>query len=77
LEKALKFAFVLSKCYSLYTENSGVTIIPRKFTNSKGENFFTEVQNAKRLNKLLREVKNNHYAAKQEEKQHSLNNKKK
>jgi hypothetical protein len=54
-----------------------VTIIPRKFTNSKGENFFTEVQNAKRLNKLLREVKNNHYATKQEEKQHSLNNKKK
>jgi hypothetical protein len=54
-----------------------VNIIPRKFTNSKGQNFFTEVQNTKRLNKLLREVKNNHYAAKQEERQQSQNNKKK
>jgi hypothetical protein len=64
-------------CYSIYTKNGGVNIIPRKFTNSKGQNFFTEVQNTKRLNKLLREVKNNHYAAKQEERQQSQNNKKK
>jgi hypothetical protein len=36
-----------------------VTIIPRKFSNSKGNNFFTEVQNAKRLNRLMRELKTN------------------
>jgi hypothetical protein len=57
--------------------NGGVNIIPRKFTNSKGHNFFTEIQNTKRLNKLLREVKNNHDAAKKEERQNSLNLKKK
>jgi hypothetical protein len=46
-----------------------VSIIPRKFANSKGQNFFTEIQNTKRLSKLLREVKNSHQIAKQEERQ--------
>lgn len=55
----------------------GVSIIPRKFTNSKGNNFDSEVKKTKRLNKLLREVKNNYYTAKQEERQKSHDNKKK
>jgi hypothetical protein len=54
-----------------------VNIIPRKFTNSKGHNFFTEIQNTKRLNKLLREVKTNHQIAKQEEKKQTIQEKKK
>lgn len=32
-------------------------LIPRKFSNSKGTNFDSEIKQTKRLNKLLREVR--------------------
>jgi hypothetical protein len=54
-----------------------VTIIPRKFNNSKGQNFFTEVQNTKRLNRLMRELKSNHEANLREAKQNKPHNNKK
>lgn len=32
-------------------------LIPRKFHNSKGNNFYQEIKETKRLNKLFREVR--------------------
>jgi hypothetical protein len=34
-----------------------VILIPRKFHNSKGNNFYQEIKETKRLNKLFREVR--------------------
>jgi uncharacterized protein with ACT and thioredoxin-like domain len=32
-------------------------LIPRKFSNSKGNNFYSEIKDTKRISKLLREVR--------------------
>jgi uncharacterized protein with ACT and thioredoxin-like domain len=34
-----------------------VILIPRKFSNSKGKDFYSEIKETKRLNKLFREVR--------------------
>lgn len=56
--KQLKFAYFVQIQYNIRQPTVyEVILIPRKFSNSKGKNFYSEIKETKKLNRLFREVR--------------------